>query len=103
MSDMEASANTSGTTPRSAAIEHIGLMDGKLADPVFRQSVARHEIQKRALDKTQQRMADEFAQGVGDMNVAMILKYVGTEEEKRKYELILKIAGEQALVWRRVQ
>ena len=99
MSDMEASANTSGTTPRSAAIEHIGLVDGKLVDPVFRQSVARHEIQKRALDKTQQRMADEFAQGVGDMNVAMILKYVGTEEEKRKYELILKIAGEQALGW----
>ncbi|MFK0572169.1 acyl-CoA dehydrogenase family protein [Endozoicomonas sp.] len=99
MSDMESSASTSGATPRSIAVEHVGLKNGQVADPVFRQSIARHEIQKRALDKTQQRMMDEFAQGVGDMNVAMILKYVGTEEEKRKYELILKMAGEQALGW----
>ncbi|WP_299727663.1 acyl-CoA dehydrogenase family protein [uncultured Endozoicomonas sp.] len=99
MSDMESSAVRAAVTPRSSAIEHIGLVDGKLAYPIFRQDIARHEIAKRALDKTQQRMADEFAEGVGDMNVATILKYVGTEEEKRKYELILKIAGEQALGW----
>lgn len=99
MSDLESSASTPSATARGTGKQYLGCENGKIADPVFRQAIARHEVQKRAMDVTQQRIVDEFTNGVGDRNVPMILKYVGTEEEKRKYELILKMAGEQGLGW----
>jgi alkylation response protein AidB-like acyl-CoA dehydrogenase len=91
----------SGIEPREAALDYIGKNShGKLDDPVVRDAIARHEIQKRAFDVTQQRMIDEFTNGAGNMNTSLIFKYCGTEEEKRKFELLLKIMGEQALGWR---
>ncbi|MCB1616562.1 MAG: hypothetical protein KDI30_11150, partial [Pseudomonadales bacterium] len=87
-------------TPRTAAEKYIGFdQNGKINDAVLRQSIARHEVYKKAFEVTQQRMIDEFTFGAGNMNTAMIFKYCGTEEEKRKFELMLKIMGEQALGW----
>ena len=74
--------------------------NGAISDVILRDAIARHEIQKRAFDVTQQRMIDEFTNGAGNMNTALIFKYCGTEEEKRKFELLLKIMGEQGLGWR---
>lgn len=99
MSDLGETAAIS-ITPRTAAEKYIGMdQNGKVASPVLREAIARHEVYKRAFDVTQQRMIDEFTHGAGNMNTAMIFKYCGTEEEKRKYELLLKIMGEQALGW----
>lgn len=103
MSDL-GSTVASTLSPRSAAEKYIGKHSGgseagKLKDPVLRDAIARHEFYKQAFDITQQRMIDEFTHGAGNMNTAMIFKYCGTEEEKRKYELLLKIMGEQGLGW----
>lgn len=99
MSDL-GSETGSNVEPREKALECIGRdAQGKLADPVLRDAIARHEAYKRAFDVTQQRMIDEFTLGAGNMNTALIFKYCGTEEEKRKYELLLKIMGERALGW----
>lgn len=91
---------TIALSPREAAKQYIGCDEqGRIDDASIREAIARHEIQKRAYDVTQQRMIDEFTNGAGNMNTALIFKYCGTEEEKRKYELLLKILGEKALGW----
>jgi len=99
MSDL-GSTVASTLEPRSAADRYMEKdSDGKLQNKVLREAIARHEVYKQAFDVTQQRMVDEFTHGAGNMNTAMIFKYCGTEEEKRKYELMLKIMGEKALGW----
>lgn len=99
MSDL-GSTVASTLSPRSAAEKYIGKDDsGKVKDAVLRDAIARHEVYKQAFDVTQKRMIDEFTLGAGNMNLAMIFKYCGTEEEKRKYELMLKIMGERGLGW----
>ena len=100
MSDL-GSETGSNVEPREAALHYIGKdNNGAISDVILRDAIARHEIQKRAFDVTQQRMIDEFTNGAGNMNTALIFKYCGTEEEKRKFELLLKIMGEQGLGWR---
>jgi len=99
MSDL-GSTVASTLSPRSAAEKYIGKDEsGKVNDAVLRDAIARHEVYKEAFDVTQKRMIDEFTLGAGNMNLAMIFKYCGTEEEKRKYELMLKIMGERGLGW----
>jgi len=99
MSDL-GSTVASTLSPRSAAEKYIGKDEnGKLKDAVLRDAIARHEVYKEAFDVTQKRMIDEFTHGAGNLNLAMIFKYCGTEEEKRKYELMLKIMGERGLGW----
>ena len=98
MSSMGDSTSAASASPRIIGKECLGIDDkGRIDDPILRQAIAKHEINKLSYDCTQQRMMDEFASGAGDMNPAMIFKYVGTEETTRKYELLLKIMGEQAL------
>jgi alkylation response protein AidB-like acyl-CoA dehydrogenase len=99
MSDMESTAVNSGQTPRSIGQKFLGDDQGRVTDEVFRHAIAKHEVQRRGLEMSQQRMMDEYMQGIGDPRVAMIFKYVGTEEEKRKYELMIKMAGEYGLGW----
>jgi alkylation response protein AidB-like acyl-CoA dehydrogenase len=103
MSDLGSNAGTS-MSARSAAEKYLGKhvsgeQKGKLKDAVLREAIARHEVYKKSFDVTQRRMVDEFTLGAGDMNIAMIFKYCGTEEEKRKTELMLKIMGERSLGW----
>jgi acyl-CoA dehydrogenase len=100
MSDLGGETSAGGLEPRAAALHYIGINAAKqVDDAVLRDAIARHEVYKRAFDATQQRMIDEFTHGAGDMNTAMIFKYCGTEEENRKFELLLKIMGGQALGW----
>ncbi len=99
MSDL-GSTVASTLEPRGAAQRYLAQNEnGELKDSVIREAIARHEVYKKSFDVTQQRMVDEFTHGAGNMNTAMIFKYCGTEEEKRKYELLLKIMGEKALGW----
>lgn len=99
MSDL-GSTVASTLNPRGAALQYMEKNnEGKLSNAQLRDAIARHEVYKHAFDVTQKRMIDEFTHGAGDMNIAMIFKYCGTEEEKRKYELLLKIMGERALGW----
>ncbi|KEQ19746.1 acyl-CoA dehydrogenase family protein [Endozoicomonas numazuensis] len=99
MSDMESTAVNSGQSPRSIGQKFLGDEDGRVTDEVFRHAIAKHEVQRRGLEMSQQRMIDEYMQGIGDPRIAMIFKYVGTEEEKSKYELMVKMAGEHSLGW----
>ncbi len=69
------------------------------ADPVIRAEALRTEVDTLAFALTMERMKDaaEAGRGVGD--ASSMLKYYGTELNKRRYELMMAAAGAEALTW----
>ncbi|MEZ5560822.1 MAG: acyl-CoA dehydrogenase family protein, partial [Pseudomonadales bacterium] len=53
----------------------------------------------RAFQLTLARAAEEAKAGRSDGNLASMFKYYGTEQNKRKYELLLETMGTRALGW----
>jgi len=77
---------------------YVGETDGAVADAVLRERIAHLEIDQRAFRLTQRRAAEE-AKGGSPGPASAMFKYYGTELNKRKFELLLQIAGTQALGW----
>jgi alkylation response protein AidB-like acyl-CoA dehydrogenase len=80
------------------AMTYSGERDGKVADAVLRDRIAKQEIDTRAFRLTQRRAAEE-AKGGAPGPASAMFKYYGTELNKRKFELLLECAGTQALGW----
>mgnify|MGYP000244671902 FL=1 len=86
--------------PVQAAQQYVGIgADGKLKDSALRDQLVRHEMDFRAVGLTHFRTFDERINGVADTNVPLIMKYVGTEEQKKKEELLLALLGSQGAGW----
>ncbi|MEX0643848.1 MAG: acyl-CoA dehydrogenase family protein [Parvularculaceae bacterium] len=81
------------------AVQEIGLEDGRLADPMLRAKIAAAEIDGWAFLLTLERMKDEAKAGQGVGANSSMLKYYGTEMNKRRYELIMDAGGSDALEW----
>jgi acyl-CoA dehydrogenase len=78
----------------------IGLdANGRLDDTVLRQKLAQLELDVLAFGATMERVGDEAKAGQGLGAASSIFKYYGTELNKRRYELIMSVQGEQALAW----
>ncbi len=90
-----------GTTPPVDVIaqRYLGLADGSISDPVLRDAVARHVMDDHAFALTLRRAAEESSAGAANGGLSSMFKYYGTEQNKRKFELILKCAGSAALGW----
>jgi alkylation response protein AidB-like acyl-CoA dehydrogenase len=100
MAEIEDSAARPEDNPAVLATKYIGLSDGKIADPVIRDRIAQNAMNTAAFEITMQRVMDEFAEGdpLAGM-AAVIAKYQGTEEDKRKYQLLMDIMGSRGLGW----
>ncbi|MCX2983014.1 acyl-CoA dehydrogenase [Halieaceae bacterium IMCC14734] len=82
------------------AVELIGMdAGGKLDDPVLRQNLAQLELDAMVFGHTMSRVTDEAKAGQGLGEAASIFKYYGTELNKRRFELMLSVYGEQGLAW----
>lgn len=82
------------------AVQQLGLDDrGQLDDPVLRVDVARSEIDGLAFLSTMERVIDEAKAGSGVGANSSMLKYYGTELNKRRLELMMDSAGHDALAW----
>jgi alkylation response protein AidB-like acyl-CoA dehydrogenase len=81
------------------AKEYIGLDNGKLADPKLRDEITRFRMNQRAFELTKERSAQEQKAGEGPSATSSIFKYYGTEQNKRKYEIMLAYMGQAALGW----
>lgn len=82
------------------AREYIGkTADGRIADPAFRDKVINHRQNDRAFQLTLGRSYEEAKAGKADMNLASIFKFYGTEQNKRKYDLMLDLMGTRSLGW----
>lgn len=77
----------------------VGLEDGKLADPMLRTQVIEAEIDDWAFGQTVRRKLGEAKAGASLGADSSMLKYYGTELNKRRYELMMDAAGHDALEW----
>ncbi|MGI9235504.1 MAG: acyl-CoA dehydrogenase family protein, partial [Woeseiaceae bacterium] len=91
--------NAAGATSLGEeAVAALGLNDGRLADEILRAEVAEWEVDFRCHQLTMERVRDEIAtSGVG--NTSAMIKYYGTEMNKRRYELLMALQGADALQW----
>lgn len=82
------------------ALEAVGADDqGRLDDPMLRADIARLEIDAMAFRALleQTRAKAEAGEGVGARSA--MLKYYGTELNKRRYNLMMDAMGGQGLEW----
>jgi len=83
------------------AADYIGLRDGRIADTAVRNSVTRHRMNDKAYQLTMRRSVEESASGRAPGAVSSMFKYYGTEQNKRRYELLLSMMGTRAVGWGR--
>ncbi|MCA8894352.1 MAG: hypothetical protein KDA48_03775, partial [Amphiplicatus sp.] len=87
-------------SPGEIAAQAIGVEeDGRLADPMLRAKVAQTEIDGWAFLLTMERLKDEAKAGQGIGAKSSMLKYYGTEFNKRRFEVMMDIGGSDELEW----
>lgn len=91
---------SSKRTLAQLAVETMGVdAVQRLDDTVLRQKIAQLELDTLAFGATMERVGDEAKAGQGLGAASSIFKYYGTELNKRRYELLLSVRGEQGLAW----
>ncbi|HEX8421715.1 MAG TPA: acyl-CoA dehydrogenase family protein, partial [Sphingomonas sp.] len=82
------------------AIATVGLdHDGRLADPLLRAQIAMFEVRAKAFGAMSERFIDELKAGRAHPAQPSMMKYVGTELNKSRYELMMAAGGSDALEW----
>ncbi|MEZ5503223.1 MAG: acyl-CoA dehydrogenase family protein, partial [Halioglobus sp.] len=84
--------------PNVAAREYLEFVDGRIADAHLRSALVEYDMQMQAVALTHFRTFEEKSAGVRS-SAPMVMKFVGTEAEKTKSELLLAIMGSRALGW----
>ena len=99
MSELGTESATAEYAPIECARRYLPQENGRITDAVMRDALARHEMQMHAIGLTQLRILEESRAGTGDGFAALVMKYCGTEEEKRKKELMVAMMGSQGIGW----
>jgi acyl-CoA dehydrogenase len=73
--------------------------DGRLADPLLRAQIAEFEVDEAAFRMCMERAGDLMKAGQGNPAFSSVLKYYGTELNKRRNELLMAAGGSDALEW----
>ena len=82
------------------ALQTIGVDEtGRLADPILRAKAAAADLDAWAFMLTVERMKDEAKAGKGIGAKSSMLKFYGTEYNKRRYELCMDAGGSDELEW----
>jgi len=84
--------------PNVAAREYLEFENGKIANTALRSALVEYDMLMQAVGLTHFRAFEEKASGVRSA-APMVLKYVGTEAEKTKSELLLAIMGSRGVGW----
>ena len=88
-----------GSKLEDVARTYVGKRDGRIGDPVIRSKVSGHRMNDRALQLTFARGGEEAKAGRASGHLASMFKYYGTEQNKRKYELLMETMGAAATGW----
>jgi alkylation response protein AidB-like acyl-CoA dehydrogenase len=81
------------------ARRYVPDSETRLADPVLRERIIQVEMDQVCLDLTLKRSQDGMKAGHKPGPETSIFKYYGTETNMRRRELMVSIAGQQALGW----
>ncbi|HEY1146004.1 MAG TPA: acyl-CoA dehydrogenase family protein, partial [Allosphingosinicella sp.] len=75
------------------------LRDKLVDDPVLRADVARFDVDAMAFRAMSERFIDELKAGQAHPAQPSMMKYAGTELNKRRHELMMAAGGSDALEW----
>jgi alkylation response protein AidB-like acyl-CoA dehydrogenase len=75
------------------------LKDAVAADPLLRADVARFDVDATAFRAMSERFIDELKAGQAHPAQPSMMKYAGTELNKRRHELVMAAGGSDALEW----
>lgn len=84
---------------QEVAKAYSGEDNGRVADPVLRDEIARHRMDGQAFQLTLKRATEEAKAGLAVGPTSSIFKYYGAELNKRRYDLLMEAMGTQALGW----
>lgn len=98
MSELGSESPRKVLDPVAAAREYLDFDQGKIADPELRRALTRYQMQMHAIGLTHMRGFEERSAGIRSA-AGLVMKYLGTEAEKVKSELLLAILGSQGLGW----
>ncbi len=84
--------------PNAAAREYLEFENGKIANADLRNVLVEYDMLMQAVGLTHFRAFEEKTSGVRSA-APMVMKYVGTEAEKTKSELLLAILGSRGVGW----
>jgi acyl-CoA dehydrogenase len=92
-------SSTPGSAMARLAREYVDDRDDRLGDPVLRDDIAQTEMDTKAFGLTVQRARDAARAGQQPGPESSIFKLYATEVNKRRTELMVRIAGPQGLGW----
>lgn len=81
------------------ARQYVGTQNGRLADLDLRDEILVQSMNDRAFGLTVKRNAEESQSTKAPSFVSSMFKLYGTEQNKNRYELMLKAMGTQMLGW----
>ncbi len=90
---------TTGRKMEDIAKEYVGDAGGHIADAAIRSKITAHRMNDRAFQLTLGRSVEEAKAGRANGDLSSVFKYYGTEQNKRKYEVLLETMGTHAVGW----
>jgi alkylation response protein AidB-like acyl-CoA dehydrogenase len=88
-----------GMEVEEAAMEYVGVIDGKIADPDLRARIAEHKMDAKAFALTVRRAEMESKASKGPSPAVSIIKYAAATINQDKCELMVEALGTQGLGW----
>ena len=98
MSELGSDSPREVLAPSAAAREYLEFADGRIADAELRSQLVDYDMQMHAIALTHFRTFEEKVAGVRSA-APLVVKWVGTEAEKTKSELLLAIMGSRGIGW----
>jgi acyl-CoA dehydrogenase len=79
--------------------ESLGRQVGPIDDPLLRAEIAAFDVDSLAFTAMSERFIDQLKAGEAHPAFPSVMKYAGTELNKRRHELIMAAGGSDALEW----
>ena len=77
----------------------LGKQVGPIDDPLLRAEVAAFDVDSLAFTAMSERFIDQLKAGEAHPAFPSVMKYAGTELNKRRHELVMAAGGSDALEW----
>ena len=96
---MRGSNSDSRHSMENQAKTYVGEAGGRIADADIRDAVAKHKMDGRAFALTLSRAAQESKVANSASDISSMFKLYGTEQNKKRFELMLRIQGTNSMGW----
>ena len=86
-------------TMEEQAKKYVGESNNQVANPVLRDEIAQRKMNGDIFGLTVRRSTEEAKLSTGPSATSSMFKYYGTEHNKRRFEIMLKILGNKSFGW----